>query len=68
MLWPGLVRVARAAGHLESTCVRDRGLSGMKDHRLVRFAIDGDYTMRYDIPDAVEVDDFPKSGDCSMQL
>ncbi|PTB17852.1 hypothetical protein C9I57_25320 [Trinickia symbiotica] len=44
-LWPGLVKVARAAGHLETTCVRDRGLSGMKDHRLIRFAIDGDYTI-----------------------
>jgi hypothetical protein len=44
-LWPGLVQVARDAGHHESTCVRDRGLSGMTDHQLIRFAVDGDYTL-----------------------
>nr|WP_218883692.1 DUF5615 family PIN-like protein [Burkholderia guangdongensis] len=44
-LWPGLVQIARDAGHHESTCVRDRGLSGMKDHQLIRFAVAGDYTL-----------------------
>lgn len=44
-LWPGLVQMARDAGYHESTCVRDRGLSGMKDHQLIRFAVDFDYTI-----------------------
>jgi Domain of unknown function (DUF5615) len=44
-LWPGLVQLAQEAGHWESTCVRDRGWSGTKDHQLIRYAIDGDYTL-----------------------
>lgn len=44
-LWPDLVRIARAAGHLESTCVRDRGLAGMPDHELIEFAVNGDFTL-----------------------
>lgn len=44
-LWPGLAPIAREAGYPESTCVRDRGLSGMKDHELIRFAVAGDYTL-----------------------
>jgi predicted nuclease of predicted toxin-antitoxin system len=44
-LWPDLVHVAREAGHFESTCVRDRGLAGMKDHELIEFAVNGDFTL-----------------------
>ena len=44
-LSPELVQLAVAAGHLESTCVRDRGWAGTKDWMLVTYAIEGDYTL-----------------------
>jgi len=44
-LWPDLVRLAHEAGHWDSTCVRDRGLSGTKDHKLIRYVVEGDYTL-----------------------
>ena len=44
-LSPELARLAVDAGHVESTCVRDRGLSGAKDWRLITYAIDGDFTL-----------------------
>lgn len=44
-LSPELVQLAVAAGHVESTCVRDRGWSGMKDWKLVVLAVEGDYTL-----------------------
>lgn len=40
-----LVRIANATGHHGSTCVRDRGLSGIKDHNPVRFAVEHDFTL-----------------------
>lgn len=42
--WPGRAQIARDAGHHGSTCVRDRGLSGLKDHQIIRFTVEGDYT------------------------
>ena len=44
-LSPELVHMAVAAGHVESTCVRDRGWSGTKDWKLVVLAVEGDYTL-----------------------
>ncbi|MHA6887953.1 DUF5615 family PIN-like protein [Ralstonia pseudosolanacearum] len=44
-LWPGLVKLAQGAGHWGSTCVRDRELVGMKDHKLIRYVVEGDYTL-----------------------
>jgi len=44
-LSPELVQLAVAAGHLGSTCVRDRGWSGTKDWTLVTYAVEGDYTL-----------------------
>lgn len=44
-LSPELVHMAVAAGHVESTCVRDRGWSGTKDWKLVILAVEGDYTL-----------------------
>ena len=44
-LSPALVQLAVEAGHVESTCVRDRGLTGTKDWRLVAFAIAGNFTL-----------------------
>ncbi|OTP78881.1 DUF5615 family PIN-like protein [Caballeronia sordidicola] len=44
-LWPGLVEQACQAGHWETTCVRDRGWSGTKDHRLIRYVVDQDFTL-----------------------
>lgn len=39
-LSPELVQMAVKAGHVESTCVRDRGLSGTKDWTTQRRAYD----------------------------
>ena len=39
-LTPQLVPRARTAGYLESTCVRDRGMSGWPDWKLLRWAVD----------------------------
>ena len=43
-LSPELVELAVAAGHVESTCARDRGLLGLKDWELIRVVIERDYT------------------------
>lgn len=44
-LSPELVQLAVNAGHLESTCVRDRGLSGTKDWKLIEHVVAGDFTL-----------------------
>lgn len=44
-LSPELVHMAVAAGHVESTCVRNRGWSGTKDWKLVVLAVEDDYTL-----------------------
>lgn len=44
-LSPELVQMAVKAGHVESTCVRDRGLSGTKDWRLIEHVVAGDFTL-----------------------
>lgn len=44
-LSPELVQMAAKAGHVESTCVRDRGLSGTKDWRLIEHVVAGDFTL-----------------------
>jgi predicted nuclease of predicted toxin-antitoxin system len=44
-LSPALARLAIEAGHVESTCVRDRGWLGIKDWQLAAFAVAGDYTL-----------------------
>lgn len=44
-LTPELVQMAVEAGHSESTCVRDRGLAGTKDWRLIEFVVQGDFTL-----------------------
>lgn len=44
-LTPELVQMAVKAGHSESTCVRDRGLAGTKDWKLIEFVVEGDFTL-----------------------
>lgn len=44
-LSPALVGLAVAAGHVESSCVRDLGWSGTKDWKLVQLAVVHDYTL-----------------------
>lgn len=44
-LSPELVQMAVKAGHVESTCVRDRGLSGTKDWKLIEHVVAGDFTL-----------------------
>lgn len=44
-LSPELVQLAIDAGHLESTCVRDRGLAGTQDWKLMEYVVAGDYTL-----------------------
>ncbi|UXH79266.1 DUF5615 family PIN-like protein [Roseateles amylovorans] len=44
-LSPELVRIAVAAGHVESTCVRNRGWAGTKDYRLMQHVIAEDFTL-----------------------
>lgn len=44
-LTPELVAMAMAAGHVESTCVRDRGLTGTKDWKLMEHVVAGDFTL-----------------------
>ena len=44
-LTPELVQLAVAAGHAESTCLRDRGLLGEKDWELMVFVTTNDYTL-----------------------
>ena len=40
-----LVQIAIAAGHVESTCVRDRGMLGSPDHVVGAWAIENDFTL-----------------------
>lgn len=42
-LSPELVDQAIAAGHVESTCARDRGLLGMKDWDIARYAVEHNF-------------------------
>jgi Domain of unknown function (DUF5615) len=44
-LSPELVELAIAAGYVNSTCVRDRGLRAVKDWELMGVIIQGDYTL-----------------------
>ena len=44
-LSPELVQMAVTAGHVESTCVRDRGLSGTKDWKLIEHVVASDFTL-----------------------
>lgn len=44
-LSPELAQMAIQAGYVESTCVRDRGLSGTKDWKLIEYVIAGDFTL-----------------------
>lgn len=44
-LSPTLVEMAHAAGHLESTCVRDRGWLGVKDWVLIEKVVKEDFTL-----------------------
>jgi hypothetical protein len=44
-LTPELVALAIAAGHVESTCARDRGLLGATDWQLLDYAIRKDFTL-----------------------
>jgi hypothetical protein len=44
-LSPELVEMAIAAGHLESTCVRNRGWLGLKDHQLIQHVVAEDFTL-----------------------
>jgi hypothetical protein len=44
-LSPELVELAIQAGHVGSTCVRDRGLLGAKDWQLVDYAVRQDLTL-----------------------
>lgn len=44
-LSPELVQLAVAAGHVESTCVRNRGWSGTKDWQLIEYVVANDYTL-----------------------
>lgn len=44
-LSPDLVRLAIAAGHVESTCVRNRGWAGTKDWQLIEHIVANDYTL-----------------------
>ena len=44
-LTPELVQVAIDAGHLEATCVRDRGLQGTKDWELMTYMVTADLTL-----------------------
>jgi hypothetical protein len=44
-LSPELVQLAINAGHVESSCVRDRGRSGLKDWQLMEYAIEEDFRL-----------------------
>ncbi|MGE8452194.1 MAG: DUF5615 family PIN-like protein [Pseudomonadales bacterium] len=44
-LSPDLVSMALSAGHPETTCVRNRGWLGLKDHDLMRHVLAEDYTL-----------------------
>jgi hypothetical protein len=44
-LTPQLAVIARQLGHHESTCVRDRGWSGLKDYELIKLVMAEDFTL-----------------------
>jgi len=44
-LSPELVDLALAAGHVESTCTRNRGLLTKKDWELMTYVVSGDFTL-----------------------
>jgi predicted nuclease of predicted toxin-antitoxin system len=44
-LSPELVELAITAGHVESTCVRNRGWAGTQDWQLIEFAVANDFTL-----------------------
>jgi hypothetical protein len=44
-LSPELVELAVAAGHVESSCIRDRGWLHMKDWDLMRLVVASDWTL-----------------------
>ena len=44
-LSPELVDMALQAGHIESSCARDRGQLGLKDWQLVHLLVDADFTL-----------------------
>lgn len=44
-LSPELVELAVAAGHVESTCSRDRGRLGISDWELLAHVIGGNFTL-----------------------
>jgi hypothetical protein len=44
-LSPELVELAVAAGHIESSCIRDRGWLQKKDWDLMRLVVAGDWTL-----------------------
>ncbi len=44
-LSPALAQMAVAAGHVESTCVRNRGWAGTKDWQRIDFIVANDYTL-----------------------
>lgn len=44
-LSPELVEMALAAGHVESTCLRDRGRLGKADHAVTALAVENDFTL-----------------------
>jgi len=44
-LSPELVQLAIAAGHVESTCVRDRGRLGLKGWELMAYVIEEDFIL-----------------------
>ena len=56
-LSPDLVALAIAAGHVESTCLRDRGLLGTQDWTLMRHVLAEDFTLV-----TVNAQDFRGSG------
>lgn len=44
-LSPELVQLAIAAGHVETTCVRNQGWAGTKDWQLINYVVANDYTL-----------------------
>lgn len=44
-LSPELVDLAREAGHVQSSCSRDRGILGLPDWELITFVVTGDFTL-----------------------
>ena len=57
-LSPDLVDLAVAAGHVQSTCLRDRGLLGTLDWRLIKHILAEDFTFV-----TVNAQDFRGSGE-----